>query len=425
VGTIWRIPAALTELKMLFSEGRVKVQQQSVFRTAKDAVDFALALSQQGTRRGIDEFVRYGFQERNGQSYLAVPLGRFQPKINPQANLLGETDRFRDKLKRVAQGKNCPSSIQRVHRQLDKSIIEFAGTNGKLLDVLIYLGAAEQALGKSRSSLWDEKFSRWSINPLSLLSPRWVNECDDNSVEFRLALSLASCQMRQRLGYVREGEWSPEWLPLRQDDRVTTWQQGSLGQNLMQWLQRENIEEDRRDENENNVSNIIYYASLADVVQWISGDVDEEKLEAIARGLALTRITSVHQGQIKASDAARADVIPIVYGVLKLVHHRDIKIFDNFSRKSQQQKWHIKQELQLKKEPSILPLLAAGDSLRATQQAIRRLKISGLPPLISNSIDDPQIERIAAALAFPISDYSINQLLYKFCQPLQENLEDE
>jgi CRISPR-associated protein Csx17 len=128
---VWRKPAALSELKMLFSEGRVKVQQKSgyvqVSRTAKDAVDFALALSQQGTRRGIDEFVRYGFQERNGQSYLAVPLGRFQPKINPQANLLGEIDRFRDKLKRVAQGKNCPSSIQRVHRQLDKSIIEFAG----------------------------------------------------------------------------------------------------------------------------------------------------------------------------------------------------------------------------------------------------------------------------------------------------------
>jgi CRISPR-associated protein Csx17 len=408
---IWRKPAALTELKMLFSEGRVKVQRQSGFRTAKDAVDFALALSQQGTRRGIDEFVRYGFQERNGQSYLAVPLGRFQPKINPQANLLGEVDRFRDKLKRVAQGKNCPSSIQRVHRQLDKSIIEFAGANGRLLDVLISLGAAEQALGKSRSSLWDEKFSGWSIQPLSLPSCQWVSECDDDSVEFRLALSLASCHLRQRLGYVRAGKW----LPIGQDDRVTTWQQGSLKHNLLRWLQRESIEDDKREKNEadqqqsqRSSSNTVYYASLADIMQWISGDVDEEKLESIARGLALTTIIPAHQGQIKASDAAKADVIPIAYGLLKLVHHRDIK-----------------QEIWLKKEPSILPLLAAGDSLRATQQAIRRLKISGLPPLIAHSIDDPQIERIAAALAFPISDYSIDRLLYKFCQPFQENLEDE
>lgn len=424
---IWRKPAALTELKMLFSEGRVKVQPVS--RTAKDAVDFALALSQQGTRRGIDEFVRYGFQERNGQSYLAVPLGRFQPRINPQANLLGEIDRFRDQLKRVSQGKNCPSSIQRVHRQLDKSIIEFAGVNGKLLDVLISLGAAEQALGKSRSSLWDEKFSRWSIKPLSLLSSQWVNECDDSSVEFRLALSLASCQMRQRLGYVRLAQWSSEWLATGRDDRITTWQQGSLKQNLLRWLQRESIEEDKQEENsaqqepQADESKATYYASLADIMQWILGDVDEEKLESIARGLALTTIIGAHRGQIKS--AARADVIPIVYGVLKLVHHRDIKIFNDFARKSQRQQWQIRQKIQLKKEPAILPLLAAGDSQRATQQAIRRLKISGLPPLIANSIDDPQIDRIAAALAFPISDYSINRLLYKFCQPLQENLEDE
>ncbi len=416
---IWRKPAALPELKMLFSEGRVKVQQKSgssqSSRTAKDAVDFALALSQQGTRRGVDEFVRYGFQERNGQSYLAVPLGRFQPKINPQANLLGEIDRFRDNLKRVAQGKNCPNSIQRVHRQLDKSIIEFAGTSGKLIDVLIALGSAEQALGKSRSSLWDEKFSRWSIKPLSLLSSQWVNECNDDSVEFRLALSLASSQMRRRLGYVREGKWSPEWLPIGQDDRVTTWQQGSLPQNLLRWLQRESIEEDKQEKNEGTQQqsrssrfNDVYYASLADIMQWISGGVDEEKLESIARGLVLTTITGAHRGQIKSSDAARADVIPIVYGVLKLVHHRDIE-----------------QGIQLKKEPAILPLLVAGDSSRATQQAIRRLRISGLPPLITNSIDDPQIARIAAALAFPISNYSIDRLVQKFCRPLQKNLEDE
>jgi CRISPR-associated protein Csx17 len=424
---LWGQPAALPELKMLFSEGRVKVQRKSgsiqTARTARDAVDFALALSQQGTRRGITEFVRYGFQERNGLSYLAVPLGRFQPKTNPQADLLGEIDRYRENLRRVAQGKNCPSSIQQVYRQLDKTIFEFASGKRALLDVLITLGAIEQALSKSRSSLWDENFSRYSIQPLYPLSSKWVSECNDDSAEFRLALSLASRQnltsrqLRQRLVYVRLGKW----LPPVEEDRVTTWQQGSLRQNLVRWLQRETIEEDRqlkdRDTKADNIeakNQFTYFAYLSDINQWILGEIDEERVEAIARGLALTKIDWACTQEIISPDTNSFDFMPIAYGILKLVHHRKIE-----SRGTELK------EKGLKKEPSLLPLLAAGDSIRATQLAIRRLKVSGLPPLIANPIDDPRIERIAAALAFPISNYSIDQLIKKFCHQPEQKLEDK
>jgi CRISPR-associated protein Csx17 len=468
---LWGQPAALAELKMLFSEGRVKVQRKfgssQTARTARDAVDFALALSQQGTRRGITEFVRYGFQERNGLSYLAVPLGRFKPRTDPQADLLGEIDRYRENLRRVAQGKNCPSSIQQVYRQLDKTIIEFASGKRALLDVLIALGAIEKALSRSRSSLWDENFSRYSIQPLFPLSSKWVIACNDNSVEFRLALSLASRQnvtsrqLRQRLGYVRLGKW----LPPIEDDRVTTWQQGSLRQNLVRWLQRERIEEDRqlkdseaKGKNIETKNSFTYFANLADINQWILGEVKEERVEVIARGLALTQIDWKCTQKIRQSDGAShfllfwqliiseqaklraaaieiifylgifksemfssSDFVPITYGLLKLVHHRKIE-----SREIKLKKEGAEKE-GLKKEPSLLPLLAAGDSFRATQLAIRRLKISGLPPLIANpiSIDNLQIERIAAALAFPISNYSIDQLIYKFCHQPEQESEDK
>ena len=419
---LWGQPAALPELKMLFSEGRVKVQRKfgssQTSRTARDAVDFALALSQQGTRRGITEFVRYGFQERNGLSYLAVPLGRFQPRTNPQADLLGEIDRYRGNLRRVAQSKNCPSSIQQVYRQLDQTIIEFASGKRGLLDVLIALGATEKVLSKSRSSLWDENFSRYNIQPLYPLSSKWVSECDDRSAEFRLALSLASRQhitsrkLRQRLVYVRLGKW----LPLVEEDRVTTWQQGSLRKNLVRWLQRESIEEDRqlkdseaKEENIKEKNQFIYFANLSDINQWILGDIDEERVEAIARGLALTKIDWKCTQKINQTDISKFDFIPISYGILKLVHHRKIE----------------SRELILKKEPSLLPLLTAGDSFRATQLAIRRLKISGLPPLIANPIDEPQIERIAAALAFPINSVSIDRLIRKFCHQSKQESEDK
>jgi CRISPR-associated protein Csx17 len=425
---LWEKPAALPELKMLFSEGRVKVQRKSgssqTARTARDAVDFALALSQQGTRRGITEFIRYGFQERNGLSYLAVPLGRFKPRTDPQADLLGEIDRYRENLRRVAQSKNCPSSIQQVYRQLDKTIIEFASGKRALLDVLIALGAIEKALSRSRSSLCDENSSRYGIQPLYPLSSKWVNECDDGSPEFRLALSLASRQnitsrqLRHRLVYVRPGKKFPEWLPPIEDDRVTTWQQGSLNQNLVRWLQRESIEENRqlkdieaKEKNIETKNSFIYFANLTDINEWILGYIDEERVEAIARGLALTQIDRKCTKEIKQPDLDDCCFPSIAYGILKLVHHRKIN----------------SKKIELKKEPSLLPLLTAGDSFRATQLAIRRLKISGLPPLIANpiSIENLQIERIAAALAFPIGNYSIDQLIYKFCHQPEQESEDK
>jgi CRISPR-associated protein Csx17 len=426
---LWGAPASLLELKMLFSEGRVKVQRKfgsnHTARTARDGVDFALALSQQGTRRGINEFIRYGFQNRYGDMHLAVPLGRFKPRTDPQADLLGEIDRYRENLRRVAQGKNCPSSIQQVYRQLDKTIIEFASGKRALLDVLIALGAIEKALSRSRSSLWDENFSRYSIQPLFPLSSKWVIACNDNSAEFRLALSLASRQnvtsrqLRQRLGYVRLGKW----LPPIEEDRVTTWQQGNLRQNLVRWLQRESIEENRqlkdseaKEKNIETKNSFTYFANLADINQWILGDLDEERVEAIARGLALTQIDWKCTQEISRTDRNSFDLMPIAYGLLKLVHHRQIS-----SRGAK-----LKEE-GLKKEPSLLPLLTAGDSFRATQLAIRRLKISGLPPLIANpiSIDSLQIERITAALAFPISNYSIDKLINKFCHQPEQESEDK
>jgi CRISPR-associated protein Csx17 len=419
---LWGKPASLLELKMLFSEGRVKVKQQfgssPTSRTARDGVDFALALSQQGTRRGIDEFIRYGFQNRYGDMHLAVPLGRFKPKTNPQADLLGEIDRYRDKLRVVAQGKNCPSSIQRVYRQLEITIIDFASGKRGLLDVLITLGNIEKVLSKSRNSLWDENFSRYNIQPLYPLSSKWVIECNDNTPEFRLALSLASRQnitsrqLRQRLVYVRLGKW----LPPIEEDRVTTWQQGSLRQNLLRWLQRESIEEDRqlkdseaKGENIKAKDRYTYFANLSDINQWIIGNIDEERVEEIARGLALTIIDRASTQEIVSPGTDSFDFMPIAYGILKLVHHRKIN----------------SKKIEIKKEPSILPLLAAGDSIRATQLAIRRLIISGGNPLIINPIDEPRLERIAAALAFPIGDYSINKLIHKFCHQPEQQTEDE
>jgi CRISPR-associated protein Csx17 len=57
--------------------------------------------------------------------------------------------------------------------------------------------------------------------------------------------------------------------------------------------------------------------------------------------------------------------------------------------------------------------LAVGDCYTATGLAARRLYASGLNPAIREGIFEPsdRTQRIAAALAFPISDVSIARLL--------------
>ena len=79
---LWARPATLTDVVALFGEARVQLDRQ----TANRPVDVARAISRLGVARGIDAFTRYGYLERNGQSTLAVPLGRVHVRQHPHAH---------------------------------------------------------------------------------------------------------------------------------------------------------------------------------------------------------------------------------------------------------------------------------------------------------------------------------------------------
>jgi CRISPR-associated protein Csx17 len=392
---LWSNPVGLRELQSLFGEGRAKVGG----RSARDGVDFARAVSSLGVNRGLDGFVRYSFQERNGLSYFAIPLGRFHPRYQPQMDRLAKIDGWLVQLRRVAQDSKAPSSIQQAYRNLEGVMIDLAQDKAKLLDVMVALGAIEKALDRSLKFV-NEKYLR----PLPYIQDgQWLLDCNDGSREFRLGLSLASLDLRSRLVRVRGRR--PHWA--EQEDGVTIWENGSLSKNLIAWVRRLNLEAERAEKQLVHLDDaqleekpdperqkpLYLLANLEDIAAWIEGSVDDQRIEAIARGLCLVRSA---RPLCPVNDVWHQVKQPAAYGLAAIVHRRTIA-----------------SDLKLPSVPELLPRLAAGDCLMATRLAIPRLHASGLRPAIREGIDEPRDRtlRIAAALAFPITDTDVTGLL--------------
>jgi len=402
----WSSPTGLKELQILFSEGRAKVrthegQAKPFARSATDGVDFARAVSTLGVNRGIKDFVRYSFQVRNGLSYFAIPLGHFQPRFDSQVDLLAQLDPWLLRFKIAAQDMHTPASVKRAHRQLETAIINFSRGKIKLLDVLITLGKVESALDRSLKFTQEK-----NLQPIPRLSDEWIKDPANDSIEFRLALALAGSGLRRRLVRVRE-DYFPSWVD--NEDRITTWQAGSLVKNLITLLKREEIESQHREKQEGESQMkgepVHPQADLDDVACWIEGKVDDSRIEAIARGLCLIKLPREDPKYNKPELP-----IPTAYALLKVTHHRLLKakalqwIFGRYV---------LAKDLTLPRVPGLLAKLTAGDCRASTLLAARRLHASGLRPVIREEIYESSTRtlRIAAALVFPISYQSVAHLL--------------
>lgn len=410
---LWSAPAGLRELQLLFGEGRAKVGG----RAARDGVDFARAVSSLGVDRGINQFVRYSFQERNGLSYFAVPLGRFQPRSDPKVDRLTELDSWLIRLDKALAKDAAPASVKQAYRKLKTSMIDMSRQKTGLLEVLITLGEVEAALNRSM------KFTKESyLSPISLLNSHWVDDCDDQSVEFRLAWALASNSLRERLVQVRQArqEKYPKWADT--EDGITTWQAKTLTKNLITWVRRVEIEQQRQDKQRDNsgtpatessASNLptpahVHYAHLDDLAYWINGYVDDQRLEAIARGLSLVQLPS------SASHTPSPTLpIPTAFALIAIAHHRVMTVATSDDRGEKANRSNRLTTVTLPRVPGILPKLTAGDCVTATDMASRRLHASGLRPAIREGIYEPgdRTLRIAAALAFPIAVVDMDRLL--------------
>jgi len=404
----WETPASHIEIGSLMSEGRARLKR----RSARNGVDFARAIAGLGVDRGISSFQRYGFQKRNGDNNFAIPLGRFQVRRQPQADILYEIDNWLNIFRRKATSDKAPASAGRALRNLENSILSLCKSKGpsRVQEVLISLGNCEKTMATSFK--WTTKTAH--LKPIPLLSPKWIHEADDGSPEFRLATSLASVS-----GKYKDDKGKTVDIPVRFQiepvdvffkERDVSWNKKagrevvSIQWNLVEVLNAimtRRILKTQQSEATSFPDWGRQYASFGDISDFIEGRVNYEKISELLLGLILIDWPSAKIDLIQRR-ANGSDVFPsATYGLLKLCFGKGMI-----------------RNIEIPLVPQIHKLAVNGDSVRATELASRRLRGSGLTSAITTvHASKEHMQRIAAALLFPISNSQRAMLAERILRP--------
>lgn len=415
---LWHAPTRLPELRAIFAEGRAHVRG----RPAASGLDFARAVATLGVDRGIDSFVRYGFLVRNGLSYLATPLGRFRVRHRRAVTHLQEIDRWLERFR--SRARSGPASVARALRGLEAAVLALCEHGGAahLLDVLLELGRCERTLAGSL---------RWTreagVPPVPPLSPAWLEDADDGSVELRLAASLASVSGRYGAG---KGRWAI--IPLRAQlepvettfpgDRLrvhwredpgrdVVWSDGELIEDLQRVLARRLLMATQRPAPREDEEARTSYpdagrlaADPADVAAFIEGRVDDRRLGELLWACCLLDWPRVFGRPLRGPHGR--DVLPAaLYGLLKLCFAgRQVR------------------GIAVPAVPRIHRLARAGQASSACLAAARRLRASGLPPAVERvHVEDAEARRTSAALLFPLGELGVEELARRYLRPRDDD----
>jgi CRISPR-associated protein Csx17 len=192
---VWSRPLTLAEIRQLFGEARASWRG----RPAQQAVEFYAATRTLGVARGIDEFVRYGLQRRNGLAFVAVPLDRVRVReeLAPAVRLVARVEDWASR----ARGADTSAAVARAVRLFDRAHLSFArdGRAESLRDLLAALTAFELAIGRSGRARDKIPVNRPPH------ARDFLNEFvrDGSSPELRIAVGIASCAAEVGNGLAR------------------------------------------------------------------------------------------------------------------------------------------------------------------------------------------------------------------------------
>ena len=399
---LWERPTTWAELEYLLGEGRVQWGRHQ----ARNAVDFAQAAVNLGVDRGITAFQRTGLLLRNGRSYLAVALDRVQVRTFPGGDLLKAPKlvRWIEEFARLSNAKKAPQAWASDLRRLEAAIYAVClqtaaapdgGDSHRLQEVLLALAGAERVVAGVKAA------QRAHLQPLDSLNPRWLEQCTDGTVEWRLAAAVAMLQARGPVGPLRvhlepvqlagtNTHGLPRW---QWDDKSksVTWSAAvPVCENFARLLSRRCLQaEAARLESLPLASS--HPASLEDVYQFLAGEVDDRRLAELVQALALVAIPAATR-RPPGQNQTPPD-LPRLYAVLKLLF------------------WPgpVTGDITLLPNPAILPRLAASDLDGAGQAALRQLRGHRLATLLPPNhrgwlLPEAAAHRLAAALLIPVED---------------------
>jgi CRISPR-associated protein Csx17 len=396
---IWRRPASLPEIRHVFREGRADWNG----RPATSGIDVARSLVSLGVDRGLEEFRRFGIQQRNGRSFLATPLGRFRVTWRPEALVLAELDPFLERASSLRSSTQAPAALLRLVRRLDDAILAYCaeGDRERLLDVLIAVGQVDRALG-TRASLRE----RLALQPVPMLSRRWVFASNDRTPEFSIAAAVASLQpskegwpgaTRQYLAPVEPRGWGWRWAV--DGTRSVVWTGRDVVADLVRLVDRRLLEAERT--GEPSPFRGAWSARPGEVAAFLRGEVDLVRLARLVEGLSLvgwqaTDVTHQHAGG-QATDQGE---LPVTFALIKLTAVGDTELFARLGARGVP-----------RLDPTIVRLLRAGQIWEAARRAARRLRAVGITPIAWERMASesravrPDLaagRRLAAALAVPL-----------------------
>lgn len=409
---LWSQPMSFGEVGQMFVEGRATTKRGR----ATDGWSMVRAISSMGVRQGIREFIRYGYQQRNNlATHFAIPLGRFRvPEQNaPQLACLDDLDSQTPPwllhLRRAAGAKGAPARLAQAERRLADAL--FAVTQHPSEPSrwqLVLLGFAEvegiQASG-----------SGFKVGPAPKLRPEWVEVADDDSAEFRLALSLA---LQARAFSRKNGEpvdtIRRHWLPLNAEKpwKFATSGTGSQTRLLigpevvmrgrsgiddaMALVERRLIEASQRGERRERRLPLQAAPRAAahpsDLAALIAGTVEMDRTLALGRALMALDRKLWPQQFIKVSRPEQVEWPDDAWLVIRLALLP----------------WMLKSreggEIRIGTDTAIFRRLGSGDASTAVELALRRLRAAGIWTTVRvAAVPHATAQLWAAALAFPIT----------------------
>ncbi|MEM4058641.1 MAG: type I-U CRISPR-associated protein Csx17 [Thermoplasmata archaeon] len=409
---IWNKPISIREIKAFFREGRSDIGRKN----ANNGLEFAEAITSLGVDRGITKFIRYNLQIRRGQSFISIPAGQFSVRMLSITELLRELnpilykiDSFLRKFKPAP-----PAEFINARRMLDEAIFSAVKYNTRkdLKSLIVSIGKFEKLITQR-----DLKKEPRLSSPIRGLSPRWLKEADDGSIEFRLAVALASIKATDKIGPFRANlepvsinniyEWS-------KNETQVAWIGNNIFEKLAMVLSKRLMDADRYSCCTNPLHSRINLSAY-DISYFINGFVNEEILENLIFGLMwLNWSNDSEEGEIiktlNERWAKNSEKVPIPrsWALLKLLFlPGGVFYFNN-------------EKLLIKPELSIISLLNAGRIGEACEIAKHRLYYSGLSPIKIRFSDRVNGRRIAASLLFPVDKDNVNAIA-KLVLALQDN----
>ena len=423
---LWPNPATMKEVQSFFQEGRSLIKKQS----AERGTDMARAVSRMGVTRGVAQFERYGYIERNGLANLAVPIGRYTVRHQSNQQLLDEVAPWIDHLRRVANAKNASTSFERTHRACEEALMNCTQkpTGASFLSLLVSLGQAEDQMLRSPKHS-KENYAK----PISRLSRKWadliLSSEHKRTPEVRLAFALAAqtgpLESNKRWQTIRN-----HWLPLDRN-RFATGESGlaigpeqsagglDLERALIAVIDRRLLAMSRGAAKgfvPLAISDWRYGAQPEDIEAFLERRVDDARILSIARGVMAINLTRDQSQPSKIprreSASNTSNKRPLgglaMYGLLRLAmptREKSVSLGKG-------------QDYEIRCNPTIFRRLQSGDLGKAIELAARQLSYAGLRPRFGVAVGSQQVaRRLAASMALGVAPPTITRFAFGLTAP--------